>query len=131
MVATPSRSASARMVSSASPSASASSTAARTTRCRVRSCSEAVGLGFWPRARATTVPTRGSATTTPSLASSVSALAAVARATFQSRASCLVEGTRSPGRSLPSAMRRLRSAAIRAWGGVVMRPPVLGQILSL
>lgn len=110
------------------------SMALRTIRSRVSSCSEAGAAGAAGcagvfaagdgRVRgaaagvsgvlvATTVPIRGRASTRPSRRRVVRALVAVASATPHSEAICRVEGTRSPGASSPSAMRRRIAATMR------------------
>lgn len=63
------------------------------------------------------MPIRGTAVTTPSARSTASALVAVASATPNSWVMRRVDGTRSPGRNSPAAIRRWISAAIRRYGG--------------
>ncbi len=118
MVAAPSSVATRRMDSAASPSASARPRAACTIRSLdsspsgARGCRRAAGAR-WHAGSATTVPTPDTARTSPSWRRVASTLVAVAMATPHSWVIRRAEGTRSPGRSSPSLIRRRISPAIR------------------
>lgn len=110
IVATPRLAATRRIDTAALPSVSAIPMAARTIRSRVSSgsCRPA---GF--RSPRTTVPEPCAVVTSPWSRSAAITFVAVAIATPHSRVIALVDGARSPGASLPSAIRSAISAAIR------------------
>lgn len=153
MVATPSSAAIRRIDRPVRPSASATATAARTTRSRLSSASAsrrradvaagraglagsgvpASGLaGSAIPGSATTVPVPGTGRASPARCSAASTFVAVAMATPHSRVIWRADGSRSPGRSRPDAIRDPISSAIRRYRASprVTSAPAIRRLLA-